>query len=120
MIRRLSENTASRAGYRLGGLAERFDQECVGTARWYRRVAKPSNCHEAKLIGTHKRPIWWSRGRFQLASRRCPPRERLATSTSSQRNTSGRAGRKRLGPVVTMRSRSLAHDAAAERDIGLP
>ena len=29
------------------------------------------------------------------------------TPTSSQRNTSGRAGWKRLGPVVTMRSRSL-------------
>ena len=64
MIRRLSENTASRAGYRLGGLAERFDQECVGTARWYRRVAKPSNYHEAKLIGTHKRPIGGRVGGF--------------------------------------------------------
>jgi hypothetical protein len=30
-----------------------------------------------------------------------------STPTSSQRNTSGRAGWKRLGPVVTMRSRSL-------------
>jgi hypothetical protein len=29
------------------------------------------------------------------------------TPTSSQRNTSGRAGWKRLGPVVTTRSRSL-------------
>src|SRR5215469_2672052 len=29
------------------------------------------------------------------------------TPTSSQRNTSGRAGWKRLGPVVTIRSRSL-------------
>ena len=32
---------------------------------------------------------------------------RKPTPTSSQRNTSGRAGWKRLGPVVTMRSRSL-------------
>jgi hypothetical protein len=33
--------------------------------------------------------------------------EHLQATTSSQRNTSGRAGWKRLGPVVTMRSRSL-------------
>ena len=51
------------------------------------------------------------RSRFPYPLRYCCPTtiflDPQPTSTSSQRNTSGRAGWKRLGPVVTMRSRSL-------------
>ena len=111
---RTAMNRAARGGEEVPVSARRHRSPC--TRRALTRTDRPGHSGSHLPWLTPQTDLVPDKGQFRS---RFPPSAQLRlsgndfsgspqpTPTSSQRNTSGRAGWKRLGPIVTMWSRSL-------------